>query len=247
VVYGGYLVPKVPREEEPEQRKAIEVAADLGEVYYIAKDAEAEQKELRNEFFQAATVAQEAQALARKTVEVPEALDVSEAKAFALKYNPGWRVVQSEFEDDHPSKIILEEDPEFKGHSEVVLVEEPVVDSKGKKHPGYVVAKTVRAGSKLVDDERMKEEEPGLYDALIEYPNFDLLAGLAEHWEIDYDPETIIKFMKDRGVQPVLRNPSTWTPDELSEARPFIYEGPKTLALNVRYAKNDEAQPEEKD
>jgi hypothetical protein len=242
----------MPKIETP-PREPYDVATDLGEVYYLRLDAETEQKELRGEFFKASTLAAEAQGLAQKTVQIPEGMDSSQAEAYALRYNSGWRLVERYTGDDEVTKLIIEEDPEFKQHSEVILVEDGVLDAKGKSHPGYVVTKTVRSGSALIDDERMREEEPGLWEAITEYPNFDL------YWEIarestpedemtdDELAEWLISILKIRGVEPQLTDPSTWPEEEIEAVARYTYEGPKTLALNVRYAKDDESDTGQED
>lgn len=250
-------MPTIPKETPP--RDPTTVATELGEVYYIRLDAETEQKELRNEYFEAATVAQSSEALAQKTVVLPYPMGLEEAFAFAEKYNSGWRVVKSTIVGGEVEKVVLEEDPNFKGHSEIILVpprgdDDPggVWDFKGQWHPGYVVTKTVRAGSALIDDERLCEEEPTLWEAITEYPNFDLYWEIARESTPEEEMEDkelydwLVSIFRMRGLDPVLTDPKTWTVEEADAIRPYAYEGPKTLALNVRYAKDDEA-PEEKD
>jgi hypothetical protein len=239
---------------EKEPRDSYSVASELGEVYYIRLDAENEQKELRSEFFKAASLATEAKALAQKTIEIPMGMASSEAEAFALRYNPGWRLVRYTIDNDKIEKVVIEEDPNYKPHVEVVLVppvdeNDPggVWDSEGHWHPGYVITKEIRSGSAMIDDERMREEEPGLWKAITEYPSFDLYCDLAEYWGIDYDPEAIVGFLAENGVEPVLSDPSTWSNEDIEAVGRYTYEGPKTVALKVRYAKDDESDTKPED
>jgi hypothetical protein len=149
-----------PADTENTDGPVIEIASALGEVYFIRKEAEDEQKTLREEFFAAVTASYEGQDLAQKQVEIP--IDIAtrdDAEEYARQYHPGWRVV--DFSDDERT-FVMEEDPVFKQHTQVVELDPWEIPAPTKANPdrtktvyGYVITKTVRSGSTLVDDQRM--------------------------------------------------------------------------------------------
>jgi hypothetical protein len=219
-----------------------EVAASLGEVYFIAKDAKSEQEDLRLAFFAAAAQAHETKGLAQKTVEVPQGVD---ATSYAEQYHPGWKVV--DVAHDHTlgqgAKVLMVEDPDTKPWQEVIQTSEPVIEVKKdgttKEHPGYVVSKTIRSGSALVDDERLKRDNYALYQAVTEFPGFALYADLVAQFT-EWQPDELEMWLEDHGVERVMKSLKSLTPEQVDALKPYVYEGPKSSVLNVRYAKPDE-------
>lgn len=222
--------------QEPAVRNTQEIGSELGEIYYIHKDAGDELKDLRLEFFVAAKVAKELEPLARKTVAVPEGLDPDDARAYALKYNSGYRVVEDQ--DDETDKLVLEEDPDLIPHTIVIAVDGGVVDSDGKEHPGYVVTKTIRSGAQLLDDERLREEDPDLWEDVTEIPNYEYLYALLV--QAGVDEEDVDTQIANSGIERVPIHPDKLSRKQMAEVADYLYEGAKTKALNVRYAKEEE-------
>lgn len=208
-----------------------EIAHALGEVYFMRKEAEDEQKLLREEFFDAITESFEGEDLARKTVAIPE--DIINATEWAEKYNPGWRVVMIQSE-----QVILEEDPAFKSSMIVVRTDPFEVSAPTKKKPdrvktvyGYVVTKTIRSGTTLIDADRMREVDADLYNQVTTLPPW--WEGIKEF--VTGDPAKVFAAL---GEYRVLRD--NLTDKEIAAIKPYVYEGPKTKALNVSYAAEDE-------
>lgn len=224
------------KKEEP-KRTPEEVASELGEVYWIWKDGEAEKEELRKEFFKVAADSYSESDLATKTVVLPKDIVMSEdAESYALKYNPGWMF--SSFTDDSgdPFKIVLKEDPNLKEWTEVVIVDEGVEDRSGKIHPGYVISKTIIGGSALVDDDRLKNLDPDLWEDVSEYSNWEYFSELAN--ELDKSEEWMKTWLAHKDWPKIIK---TNLSSELIEAiKEYSYEGPRSIRLNVRYAKDDE-------
>jgi hypothetical protein len=219
---------------------AIEVetiAYEIGEVYFIEKDAKDEKERLKSVLFQAITDAFASEELAQKTVQVPEDIPAAEADAFVLKYHPGWRLVEGA-ELRSTDTVLIEEDPAFKQDAIIVEVKGGVPDHKDPKktHPGYKVTKTVRSGSAMLDEERLKKVNRGLYDAIMEPQGISWIADMLYHQNVDSDD---IQDVLDEWI------PENWpltlredlNDEERSEMAEFTYEGPKSLALNVTYAK----------
>ena len=206
-----------------------EIAPDLGEVYWIWKDAEAEKEDLRKKFFDAVTAAQTN--LARKTVLVDQRItDPEEAQEYAEQYNSGWRVEGIRVTEDGKYAAVIEEDPALKGGTEVVLLDEPAEDRKGKEHPGYVVTKTIVGGSVMVDADRMQDWDSDLYDRTTQWQGFP---DVNQHTDPAFDealelrgwPREIRGDLEDKDVKLIQQ---------------YSYEGKRSAKLNVRYAKPDE-------
>jgi len=217
-------------------RTPQQIGSELGEVYYIEKDAADELKDLRVEFFLAAKVAKELEPLARKTVAVPEGLDHDDAVAYALKYHSGYRLVEGQ--DEETERLVLEEDPDLIPHQVVIQVDGNVIDSKGNEHPGYVISKSIRAGSSLLDDERLREEDPDLWEEITEIPNYDYLYALLLSAGVDEDD--IDEKIVNSGIERVPIHPDKLSRQQNAQLAEYLYEGPKTKALLVNYAKPEE-------
>jgi hypothetical protein len=222
--------------QEPAIRNTQEIGSELGEIYYIEKDAADELKDLRLEFFLAAKVAKELEPLARKAVAVPEGLDPEDAITRVLKYNSGYRLVKDQ--DTDGDKLVLEEDPDFIPHEIVIQVDGGVIDSKGKEHPGYVITKSIRSGSTLLDDERLRKEDPDLWEEVTEIPNYENLYALLAAAGVD--EADIDALIVNSEIERVPIHPDKLTRSQNAALSEYIYEGTKKQALLVRYAKDDE-------
>lgn len=207
-------------EIEQSEKSLIETANTLGEVYFIRKDAEDEQKELRDEFFRKTTLEIKSENLAQKTVKIPESIAADKAEIFVLQYNPGWIIITNQ--DDN---FIIEEDPDYKQFSIVT-----------ETNPAYVVTKTIRLGTTMLDLERLKLDDSQLYWRVTKYNSrYEIL--------FEYDPKSkdrIVKFLQDREDLRVIKNPDDLSSEDLEALGPYTFEGPKTKALNVRKAKPEE-------
>lgn len=202
------------------------VPLELGEVYYLFKFAEDEKGRLRKAFFELATAANREQPLARKVVVADDA--TGEGLKRLLRYHPGWCVV--DLKEDN--QVILEEDPAFKPWSEVV--ETTVYDLKSKKHPGYVITRSIVSGSPLVDDERIRAEDPDFFDAITDWQYPEFVADLSNR------VEHVNEALKAMGWSRVLRPVESLTAEQTEQLMPYVYEGPKTVKLMVRYAKDED-------
>ena len=216
---------------------AIEdIGTVLGEVYFIEKDAKDELSKLRLDFFQAAAASFTPKELARKTVQIPEDIDADGADAYVEKYFPGYRFVSNK-----DRSYLIEDDPDFKPYTLVIPLDPWTVMVKDEEVEvfGYVIIKEVRSGTPQIDDARMKLADPGLYDAVTRPQGYDWIFAMLSDFSVE------AREVDDMIQQ---RLPSDWpvelrddlTPEEVEEIRPYTYEGKKTLALKVRYAKESE-------
>jgi hypothetical protein len=220
-----------------------DIAGSLGEVYFIKKDAEKELGDLRTQLFDSVTASFDESSLAQKRWYVANERGdgtLQGSKDYAVKFNSGWEAIEGR-EDGPGYEILLREDPALKQKS-IVVESDGVVDSKGKTHPGYVVTKTVRKGSDLVNIETMEVEDEDLFWDITEWPKetvriVEILFD--DQYALDaYLMERVYIYTPQYGR--VLKDPSELTSAEIEKLKEYVYEGPKQLALNVRYAKPDE-------
>lgn len=235
--YGDATVPNFSKglkkeTEEPETRTTQEIAEELGEVYFIEKEAKDELGEYRKEFFLAATLEQAAGPLAQKTWQVVGG-DESNAREVAQRYNPGWLIVEVQ-----PNKngfgVVLEEDPNFKGYQIVVAIP--------KTESGYKVTKTIRSGSVVVDDERLSFEDPELWDEVTEWPYYETIRNLLHNNNVDYDEvdARLAVWYAQSEFKRRLKPLESLSVEQTKRIQPYLYETPKTIALNVAMAKKGE-------
>lgn len=235
---------------------SLEIAHDLGEIYFIWKDASAEKDDLKEQLYRALDEEIPAEALARRTVEVPEDVQTEEAaRTYATTYNPGFRVVEVVLTreptsgEEYPESVIIEQDPAFV--QRIIVVEEDpwIVEGaakKTKKNPtgrkevfGYVVQRTIRSGSTMVDRERVENVEPELFLRVTdEHPVISRLA------ELGASEKFLSKLRKSGDFPRQFRDPTQLEPDDVALLMNFMHEGPKTVALNVRYANEDDLPDE---
>lgn len=231
-------MPTFKKQEQEEERSTIsDIALDIGEVHFIEKDAKDEKAKLREEFFLGAALENQVSTLAHKTATVPDSIRAeSEARAFVEQYNSGWRIIEG-VEKDNGWVFTIEEDPMYKPYHIVVEVED-LLDSNGKPHPGYVVSKTIVSGGVMLDTERLKIDNHALYEEVTTFENYDILANMLYHANVDV--EDINARLAQAGIPLVAKNPDDLTPEQNEAIKPYSYEGPKSLRLNVNYAKEEE-------
>lgn len=236
MVHGGQIVPDF-KQGEKHSRDLQKIGSEVGEAYFLKKDVEDELAELRLEFFLGATLAQSVETLARKVVRVPDSITTEEAaRAFVERYNSGWRIVEGQ-EIDGVREISIEEDPGLQPYSIVVEVEDGVVDKKDKKHPGYVITKTIVVGSLMLDDERLMTENLDLYYEVTEYAQYDSLLSIVSNFGGE---DKLSEVLDNMHWQRVPKNPDDLTPEQSEKIKEYSFEGPKQLRLNVNYAKPEE-------
>lgn len=142
-------------------RPLEEATTDLGDAYRRWKTGEADKEKHRKEFFAAATAEASERTLAQKTVPVEDE-DVAteeEARAWLARHYPTWRVLDFDFNDDGDYlEALIEEDPQY--------MERVFVNPQDRK----VYTKSVSVGSPLLDDDRLREEDPDLWERITEEP-----------------------------------------------------------------------------
>lgn len=195
------------------------IVKDLGDTYYIRKEADDliqgskkpdEYIGLRQEFFDAATSSIQEDELATKTILLDEWTD--ELKNRVVKYHPGWEIISAREADDG-FKVIVRENADLKQ----VTVE----------YDGYKITKQIRSGTVMIDDDRMKNEDPDLYESITTWPDwlYFILDNVSEEkfegWASEY------RWKK------IFIDPADWSDETREAVADYTYEGPKTKALIV--------------
>lgn len=172
--------------------------------YNAKKERENKQKLNQQEFFDLLTeLVQETQTLARKTVEIPEYWRGNPQKYVAQWY-PDWVIVdyvcsEDDEDDDLVVAAIIEEDPACKA---ATWVNEKI---------GTFFAKQVRVGQIMLDDEWMQEEDPWLYNDLLERV-WQLKA--MDEWTTE-QAVAAEKYIYRERSKPALQKPRPASPEEL--------------------------------
>lgn len=173
----------------------------LGQEYRAWKEAEGKKDELRKEFFKLVTEEVSDQ-LEEKYVTVTAILEEDVRDYVAKKY-PRWEIIDLRPEGTIQDlwEVIIEENPEYKTYSYV------------DHDHGYVYTKQVSSGSMYVDDERLQQKDPDLYE------------------QVTYVPEPERK----------LRSLEELEPELLARLSEYLYEGrPKVSLAAPRKAKPEE-------
>lgn len=131
--------------------KLSKITSELGERYKAWKKSEADKDESRKAFFQAVTEELEGTTPPTKTV-VVEGSDPNEVELWAKGAYPAWNISAIRPLSDSSFEVMLEGSLDYEAYSYV------------NKETGMVFRRTVRAGSLSLDDERMKEIDPKLYE-----------------------------------------------------------------------------------
>lgn len=210
-----------------------DATAQVGETYFDHKRLKEALEDGRLDFFKAASRTFAEKDLARKTVEIPEDQS-SDPEGYALRYNPGWRVVET-----HEDSVVIQEDPDFQPFTRVYSFDEPreaIVRGKTQKVYGYVVTRVIQSGSAFLDDERLVEVDPDFYKEVTTWANLDLIHKIEIfHNDIWYD-------LEDMNWPRELKPLEDLTKEQYNKVQQFSYEGPKVIKLNVRYAKQSDLE-----
>lgn len=128
----------------------FEFLTDLREEDAKEKKAKAEKAKLRTRFFDKATEQERQGSLGERYAVVP-AQDEKQARERIARYYSGFTI-----------SAIRETD----GDWEAILVEDPALVPFSIEVDGYIFERQIRSGSVMLDDERLKEEDPELYESI---------------------------------------------------------------------------------
>lgn len=178
------------------------VTEQLAKAYESWKSGEKAKNKLRDEFFEAVNTTISEGSLAEKYASV-HAPDEASARDRLKKQYPAWTVDEIRSGKGDLWEAVLTEDPAFVSFTYV------------NKELKVVFQKQVSSGSIYIDDERLAEEDPELYD------------------EVTYVPEP----------ERQLKDLESLPPHVLAKLADYIYEGRPTVKLAApRKAKDEELE-----
>jgi hypothetical protein len=181
-----------------------EVTSLLGSDYKTWKTAEKDKNTQKDKFFELATEALEQETLATVALEI-EADSYESAEELAHSQYPRYRVIKVVKGDDNLWVITMEEDPALKPFVYV------------NRDDKMVYQRQVVEGSPMLDDERLQEEAPELWE------------------EITYVPEPERK----------LKSFDQLSAEQLAAVQPFLYSAKPSVKLAApRKAKPEELEDE---
>lgn len=140
-------------------QKIEEILAELGPAYIGWKENEKKKDKLKKEFFETATEELQGETLAKKTVKLPGPTE-DEATELCKKKYPGWIIDQ----------VILSPDTDLEGWFRFTLSEDPALQPYTAEYEGVEFSRQIVSGSVFVDDERLKKEDPELWDEITFIP-----------------------------------------------------------------------------
>lgn len=180
------------------------ITRELGDSYRKWKFFEKDKDKCKKEFF--SLVDAEIGILAERIVEIeapsPEIAHELVTKRYPRWEIENWREVRTT-EGTNEFEFIIKENPKFKTHSFI------------NPEDQMVYTRQVQSGSAILDDERLQEVDPDLYEAVTYVP----------------EPERRLKSLDDL------------TPSQLAKLQEFMYEGPPVVKLAApRKAKPEELE-----
>ncbi len=178
----------------------VEVTKQLGKNYLKAKAADKEKTACRAKFFELVNE--------RENDEPTETIGVAadsepEARAQALKYFPAHKVLTVRDNEDGTFLLEIQIDDPYRPFTFV------------NPEDGMVYARQARAGSLHLDEERLKEENPELYERVTYVPEERVLRDLDEIE--DEDAAVLGDYLYSDKPTMVLASPRKAKPEELGE------------------------------
>lgn len=208
--------------------KLIEITSSLGKADETQKSSKKDRDRYKDEFFETANDVLASRDLAQKTYSIVK--DIKNPEEFASNRNPGWIVINISKTSEGYS-VLLEEDPSF-----MPFV---FVNQNDKK----VYNRSIREGSLLLDDDLLKEEDPDLYDEVTQTPNADIIWDFLNEFDDSGLDDSLIQYIDDNPNKfpRILKSLDDLTESQIDDLQPYMYQGPKTVALNApRKAKPEE-------
>lgn len=211
----------------------IEATYRFGDAYHEAATAKDSSESAKAVFYTKADEALSLRRLARKTIIVDPG-NVSEHVAL---YHPGWRLVEiDEMAEDGSAEAIIEQDPSQMKFSFTNLED------------GHLYQRTYTEGAPQLDEGRLQEEDPDLYDDIHEWPPpppwllawtqafDDIQDEIQDHW---YD------FLEhgEHNIEPLLKDPKEWTKEQAAALQPYLVPGKRMMKIiKPRKATEEEIQ-----
>lgn len=205
--------------------KLMDATSDFGEAYTASKRAEKASKSCKEDFYEVANEHLSLRRLPQKTIQIKGGDEVAQHVA---DYFPGWRPVASDpSQEEGMIDVIIEQDPAQMKYSFVNL------------ENGEIYQRTYVDGSPRLDEGRLQEEDPDLYDDLHDWPPppswlFAFAQGFNEEGLLE---EAVVDDWYDflengtHDVEPILKPSSEWTKEQASAVQKYLTPGKRTMKI----------------
>lgn len=202
-----------------EQRTPEQIIADLAPEYKSWKGSEKAKEKLKKEFFKAITEhIKENEEQAEKVVEIT-ASNEEDARTAAEKAYPLWLV-----DDLRPS-------PDTEGAYDVIIVENPEFQTYTIEYNDEVWGRQIVAGSTMIDDDQIQEDDPVFYQSISEYAGEGMIREIIAFAIDEDDPhsqpvyEILEQFCEQKKEgRRVLRPLEDLDAEQLAKVQPYMYE-----------------------
>lgn len=210
------------------------ITSRFGKAYASAKKATLRQTQLQAALFEAFSQHLEDTIRSQQVVQVqvPEGSTLEE---YVTTMYPGWRIKRVISDQE----IVIEDDPAYMKFSFV------------NEDDGMVYARTVVQGSTTLDVERVKQENPELWESITEWPEpwYSLINnfGLQVVTKGAKNPSQIValldEYLENTSLGKVLKNADDWTTEELQGVIDYMVPGKVSVKLvPPRPAKDEEKE-----
>ena len=201
------------------------ITQDFGRTYRQVEELSNRKNKRQIKMFNAFTEAIKNQTLSQQIV---EHLDLEySAQEYVNTYYPGW-ILKSQ----DGTKLLVEQDP--------TIIKFPYVNHED----GYVYGRTFSQSGPSLNDEKIREEDPDLWEQITQWPEplysiaNDVAQFFAGHNDIDHGIQVIFETHQ---IERVLKSPSEWTDDQKERMAKYWLPG----RLAVRLVPPRRATPEE--
>lgn len=216
----------------------IKATYEFGDAYHKAAVAKDESDTSKTAFYAKADEALALRRLAQKSIVVYD----EEVVAHVKTHHPGWRVVESTPSEKVEGEInvIIEQDPSQMKYSFTNLED------------GHHYQRTYTEGAPQLDEERLQEEDPDLYDDIHQWPDppawlgefLRYMCGLKVTDEDVADDWTTFLDEASHGVEASIKPVSEWTKDQKAALQKYLVPGQRMMKI-VKPRKATEEEIEE--
>lgn len=154
----------------------------------------------------------------QRSIQIPEGEDVNQ---YIKRYHPGWEYVTRS--DDW---VVLRENPSLMSHSYTNIVD------------GQVYGRAQVTGTPSLDDDRLRQEDPDLWERITEMPEpwwslvHDVFARAHTYWSEELIDTMTIDHLQMHGVQRTIKDLNTLSNRDLALVEEYIMPGPVSVRLN---------------
>jgi hypothetical protein len=205
------------------------VTREFGLAYSGAKQAEAAKTKAQRAFFDACTRALSESTLGQRLV-VVDTREIENVPEYVEIQCPGYTYVSHT--DEH---ILVQEDPAVMKFQFI------------NEDDGYVYGRTNSEGAPSLDDERLRAEDPALWDEISAWaePWYSMFKEVLKTWlplvsELEIELY-LDEYLAKAGLLKTITDPNSWTEDTVEKVSQYMVPG----KITVKLVPPRKAKPEE--